>query len=227
MPAFRPQIAAVLLGGLLAAACGGPAADRGVPGVAGPGASSGSEASSGGSGPGGAPPAGAAPGAPAANAAPGAAGGGGGPAAPGAPIMIPDVVQSQGLDVDVVRLSIETGQNLPGEPGKTYDGVIAQCGGQLCVSVEAKPGTSADGADGFTQCQFVRTEPAPGSQVARGATIWLLTGTQPCAPPDPDAGQASDPGTGPSSDPGAGQASDPGTGPSSDPGADQSSPAEP
>jgi hypothetical protein len=108
---------------------------------------------------------------------------------------------------------------LPGEAQKTYDGVIAQCGGQLCLTIGVRPATSDHDGDSFTQCQFVTTDPAPSSQVPRGGTIWLLTGTQPCSSsPDPGSDQSSpDPGSEQSSpDPGSDQSSP-------DPGSDQSS----
>ncbi|MGE5291381.1 MAG: hypothetical protein ACM3ML_30110, partial [Micromonosporaceae bacterium] len=150
-----------------------------------------------------------------ANGAPVANGdsGGAAAAAPGAPIKIPDVEKSQGVSVEDVLNSMENGTALPGE-SNAYKGIIAQCGGRLCVNVAVKEGSPGSGADGFTRCQFYATDPGPGALVPRGATIWVLTGTQPCT--SPPESQPSSPGSEPSS---------PGTGgePSS-PGSQQSSP---
>jgi len=129
-------------------------------------------------------------------------GGGGGTAAGGgargAPIKIPAIVQSQGAPIDDVMDSLVSGKPLPGETNP-YDGIVAQCGGQLCVRLKARPATGVPGADNLTQCQFLGdTDPPAGSVVHPGDTIWLLTGTKPCtAPPDGDQS----PGTG-SSPPG-------------------------
>jgi len=129
-------------------------------------------------------------------------GGGGGTAAGGgargAPIKIPAIVQSQGVSIDDVMDSLVSGKPLPGE-SNPYDGIVAQCGGQLCVRLKARPATGVPGADNLTQCQFLGdTDPPAGSVVHPGDTIWLLTGTKPCtAPPDGDQS----PGTG-SSPPG-------------------------
>jgi hypothetical protein len=130
-----------------------------------------------------------APGAPEANGSAGAEGapvangqngGGGGPAAPGAPIKIPDVIQSQGASIDDVMNSLENGVPLPTE-SNAYNGIIAQCGGQLCVTVKVKPGPAGQGPPGLTQCESTgHTEPPAGSVVYPGSTIWILTGTQPC-----------------------------------------------
>ena len=146
--------------------------------------------------------------------APNSGGGGGGPTAPGAPITIPDVIVGQGVSIDDVRNSFVTGDPLPGEPN-SYNGIIAQCGGgKLCVTIAVKPGSTADGADGFTECQyFGKTDPPAGSVVHPGDTIWLLTGTQPCT---------SSPGSDQSSSPASGQSSAPGTDQSSAPAPDQS-----
>lgn len=158
--------------------------------------------------------AGGAGGAPGANGAPVANGRGGGaaaggPGAPGAPIKIPDVEQSQGVAVEDVLNSIENGTALPGE-SNTYKGIIAQCGGRLCVNVTVKQGSPGSGADGFTRCQFYATDPGPGALVTSGDTIWVLTGTQPCT--SSPANQPSSPGTsGDQSSPG-GQPSSPGSG---------------
>jgi hypothetical protein len=147
--------------------------------------------------------------------APKSGGGGGGPTAPGAPIAIPDVIEGQGVSIDDVRNSFVTGDPLPGE-SNSYNGIIAQCGGgKLCVTIAVKPGSIADGADGFTECQyFGKTDPPAGSVVHPGDTIWLLTGTLPCT---------SSSGSGQSSSPASGQSSAPGTDQSSAPAADQSS----
>jgi hypothetical protein len=104
---------------------------------------------------------------------------GGSPAAPGAPIQIPDITILQGAPVDNVRNSLETGVSLPGE-SKSYQGIIAQCGGQLCVAIDHRPGNRAE-AGNYTQCQSLGdTDPPRGSMVYPRSTIWILTGTQPC-----------------------------------------------
>jgi hypothetical protein len=137
-------------------------------------------------------------GAPVAN---GQNGNGGGAEAPGAPIKIPDVIQSQGLPVSDVMASLQNGVPLPGE-SNAYDGIIAQCGGHLCVTIKTRPGTAAQGAGGVTQCESTgHTDPAAGSVVYPGSTIWILTGTLPCtssptpggdqSSPTPDSGQSS------------------------------------
>jgi hypothetical protein len=140
-------------------------------------------------------------------------GGGGGPTAPGAPITIPDVIVGQGASIDDVRNSLVTGAPLPGEPN-SYKGIIAQCGGKLCVTIAVKPGSSADDAGSFTECQYLgRTDPPAGSVVHPGDTIWILTGTQSCT---------SSSGSDQSSSPASGQSSAPATDQSSAPAADQS-----
>ena len=141
-------------------------------------------------------------------------GGEGGPAAPGAPITIPDVIVGQGASVADVRNSLVTGAPLPGEPN-SYKGINAQCGGKLCVTIAVKPGSSADDAGSFTNCQYLgKTDPPAGSVVHPGDTIWILTGTQSCT---------SSSGSGQSSSPASGQSSAPGTDQSPAPAADQSS----
>ena len=153
-------------------------------------------------------------GAPVGNAGNGGGGGGSGPTAPGAPITIPDVIVGQGASVDDVRNSLVTGAPLPGEPN-SYKGIIAQCGGKLCVTIAVKAGSSADDADSFTKCQYLgRTDPPAGSVVHPGDTIWILTGTQSCT---------SSSGTGQSSSPASDKPAAPGTSPSSAPGTSQSS----
>ena len=117
-------------------------------------------------------------------------GGGGGPAAPGAPIKIPDIEQAQGASVDEVMSSLKNGTPLPGE-NNGYTGIIAQCGGQLCVTIKAKPGSGI--TDAFTsayanqadECTSIGlTDPPGGSVVYPGATIWILTGRRlPCRSP--------------------------------------------
>jgi hypothetical protein len=147
--------------------------------------------------------------------APNGGGGGGGPTAPGAPITIPDVIVGQGASIDDVRNSLVTGAALPGE-SNSYKGIIAQCGGgKLCVTINVKPGSSADNADSFTKCQYLgKTDPLAGSVVHPGDTIWILTGTLSCT---------SSSGSDQSSSPASGQSSAPGTDQSSAPAADQSS----
>ena len=116
-------------------------------------------------------------GAPVAN---GQNGTGGGAEAPGAPIKIPDVIQSQGASISDVMGSLQNGVPLPGE-SNAYNGIIAQCGGHLCVTIKTRPGTAAQNASGLTQCESTGyTDPAAGSVVYPGSTIWILTGTLPC-----------------------------------------------
>jgi len=153
--------------------------------------------------------------------APNGGGGAGAPGALGAPIKIPAIVESQGAPIDDVMNSLTSGEPLPTETN-SYNGIVAQCGGQLCVTLKARPGRAADGADGFTECQALgHTDPPAGSVVHAGDTIWVLTGSQPCtAPPGSDQS----PGTGaspPGGDQSPGTDGSPGTGQSP---ADNSSP---
>jgi hypothetical protein len=149
-------------------------------------------------------------------------GGGGGPTAPGAPITIPDVIVGQGASVDDVRNSLVTGAPLPGEPN-SYKGINAQCGGKLCVTIAVKPGSSADDAGSFTECQYLgKTDLPAGSVVHPGDTIWILTGAQSCTSSS-GSGQSSSQASDQSSSPASGQSSAPGTDQSSAPAADQSS----
>src|SRR5215470_6826874 len=135
-------------------------------------------------------------------------GGEGGPAAPGAPITIPDVIVGQGASVADVRNSLVTGAPLPGEPN-SYKGINAQCGGKLCVTIAVKPGSSADDAGSFTECQYLRkTDPPAGSVVHPGDTIWILTGTQSCTS-SPGSGQSSSQASDQPSSPASGQSSAP------------------
>ena len=101
--------------------------------------------------------------------APGLPSGGGGEA-PGAPISIPSIVQDQGRPLDEVLPEMETR-------------VRDQCGGQLCLEfqvVQREPS--------FTQCTFVATEPPQDTEVARGRTVIVVVGTQPCDGPSEEPG---------------------------------------
>jgi hypothetical protein len=129
-----------------------------------------------------------------AGGAPGAPGGNSGDqnqAAPGAPLTIPDLIQGAGSDINDALNSLKTGASLPiDDPPRTYDGLIDQCGGTLCVNIvvqEATGPTPVLGAGDtpedpsqFTQCQLMNMEPGPNAQVARGSTLVLVTGTSPC-----------------------------------------------
>jgi len=82
----------------------------------------------------------------------------------GSPIKMPEVTKRQGDDVDAVRPDLERA-------------LRAACGNnELCVHVETKPGDN----DTFTRCQFDRTEPSEGTEVPRGSTVYMVTGTRPC-----------------------------------------------
>lgn len=132
--------------------------------------------------------AGGAKGAPAGNGHDGGNGDGDGSQARGAPIKIPPIVHTQGFLVPDARQLL-----IDGEPSEGTEGLAAECGGQLCVTLESRPGTAADGADGFTQCQFLgATYPAMGTVVYAGDTIWMLTGDQPCTSASGDDGSPSD-----------------------------------
>jgi hypothetical protein len=88
--------------------------------------------------------------------------GGSGAEAPGAPINIPD-------------FQLELGQPLNEMLGRIEADLVAQCGGELCVEIVVE---SSD--EGFTECEFVSTEPAAGEQIERGGTLVVIAGSQPC-----------------------------------------------
>jgi hypothetical protein len=157
-------LAAILLIFLSAPGCGG---DGG----------SGAPVGSGGSGNHGAP---GAPGAPGGAGAGGAGGGGAGgdAGALGSPMDIPFESLRQGQPIDQVRADL-------------VSAVRGACGGgRLCVRLR----TEARDVLPFTTCQYVGTEPPvtgdPPDQrirIKRGATLVIITGTQPCAAsPGPD-----------------------------------------
>jgi hypothetical protein len=170
-------------------------------------AADGGSATGSGSAPGGSGAAGGgnAPGTPGSNGsdgAPGAPGtngqnnGGGGPTAPGSPITIPNIVKLYGQLVENAMNSLKYGIPLPGE-GNAYEGIIAQCGGTLCVKLKTKVDLNKQW---LSRCLASGdTEPPRDSVVPRGSTIWVLTGGQPCAPwetshpssPSPGGGQSS------------------------------------
>lgn len=93
--------------------------------------------------------------------------------APGAPIRIPSIQQDQGRPLDEVLAEIESA-------------VRDQCGGELCIELRVERSD-----DGFTECQFVRTEPPQDTEVARGSTVVVVAGTQPCEDDAPDTGDGS------------------------------------
>ncbi len=88
---------------------------------------------------------------------------GGGGEALGAPIQIPRITQAQGLPLDEVKQRLELA-------------IRATCGGELCVSLEVEPRDESS----FTACQFVTTEPPPGTTVKRGTTVVIVSGQAPC-----------------------------------------------
>jgi hypothetical protein len=111
----------------------------------------------------------------------------------GAPIRVPAVVERQGDPLDEVRADIERK-------------IRNQCGGgELCVNLRVEPRD-----DGFKSCQFVRTDPEAGTEVARGGTIVIVSGTQSCTDgtgtggggePLDDAGENGEPSEGDTSQP--------------------------
>ena len=127
--------------------------------------------------------------APGAPGAPGGSSGDQNQTAPGAPLTIPDLIQGAGAAIDDALNSLKTGAPLP-DDGITYDGLIDQCGGTLCVNIVVREATGLTPVLGagdtpqdpsqFTQCQLMNMEPGPNVQVARGSTLVLVTGTSPC-----------------------------------------------
>jgi hypothetical protein len=113
---------------------------------------------------------GGAPGAPGAAGGSGEQGGGG---AVTAPITIPDITIAQGRPVDEVKQEIESR-------------IRSQCDDKLCVTLTVEPRDP-----NFTTCQFVTTDPAPGTKVEpkRTVVVVIVTGTEPCTPdPGTDGG---------------------------------------
>lgn len=92
-------------------------------------------------------------------------GGGGNGGGQGAPINIPSIVQDQGRPLSEVHAEIEAS-------------VREQCGGELCIDLQV-----VEEDPNFGVCQFVRTDPAQGSSVERGASVLIVAGTQPCDDP--------------------------------------------
>lgn len=88
---------------------------------------------------------------------------GGGGEALGAPIQIPAITQAQGLPLDEVKARIEAA-------------IRAKCGGELCVTLVVEPRDEPN----FNACQFVTTEPPPGTTVKRGSTVVIVSGQAPC-----------------------------------------------
>ncbi len=110
----------------------------------------------------------------------------------GAPIRIPAEVMDQGRPLGEMQEIIE-------------GGIREQCGGELCVRlrVEARD-------DSFKSCEFVETVPRQGTEVARGSTVVIVSGTQPCTDgtgtgrsgePLDDAGEDGEPPEGDTSQP--------------------------
>lgn len=97
----------------------------------------------------------------------GGGGGGGNGGGQGAPINIPSIVQDQGRPLETVHAEIEAS-------------VREQCGGELCIDLQV-----VEQDPGFEVCQFVRTDPAQGSSVERGATVLIVAGTEACEDPAP------------------------------------------
>ena len=169
------------------------------------------------------------PGAPGANGSGGAQGapggngqngGGGGQTAPGAPIKIPDIIQLFGRPINDAMNSLKYGVPLPGE-SNSYNGIIAQCGGTLCVNLATKVDPNKQSLSSCVASGV--TEPSYDSVVPRGSTIWVLTGGAPCEPWETPYPPPSSPSGGQSSSasPGGGQSS------STSPGGDPSSSASP
>ncbi len=91
-------------------------------------------------------------------------GGGDGNGGLGAPIMIPSIVQDQGRPLDEVAREIDSG-------------IREQCGNDdLCVTLVVEQHDEPC----CTACQFVRTEPPQGSEVERGTTVVIVSGSSPC-----------------------------------------------
>lgn len=178
---------AVLLAGLAATGCG----HGGVAGTGGngnpPAAADGTSGSDGPGAPGAPGPnaPGGAKGAPAGNGNNGDSGNGDGPGARGAPLKIPDIVQTYGL-----AISIAMNEMINGEPSAGVTGLAAECGGQLCVTLQTRPGgTADDDGNGITRCQYVgRTDPDHTHVLYPGDTLVLLTGNLPCTSPPADGG---------------------------------------
>lgn len=93
----------------------------------------------------------------------------------GAPIVIPTFQRDQGRPLDEVLAELDSA-------------IRRRCGGgELCVTLQVEPRD-----DGFTSCQFVRTEPAQETEVDRGTTVVIVAGTNPCEEPtSPDGGEQS------------------------------------
>jgi hypothetical protein len=104
---------------------------------------------------------------PGSNGVPGAPinrGDGGG--AVGAPIKIPSAVTDEGKPLGQMQALIERS-------------IRDQCGGgTLCVNVRVERLESGS----HTTCEFVRTEPAQGTNVGRGTTVVIVSGIEPCSP---------------------------------------------
>jgi hypothetical protein len=122
----------------------------------------------------------------------------GGGQAPGAPILIPARVNDQGRPLDEVTAEI-TGA------------VQEECGGTLCITLR----TEHRDLEGFSECQFVATEPPQRTSVPRGSTVVIVAGTAPC-------GTAPDSGTGGPTDTAPATETPPATGPAPDTGSDTS-----
>jgi hypothetical protein len=194
-----PLLAVALIVSLLAAGCGSSAASGTpeAPGVSGNNGNNGANGGGGSPGAHGAPITPEAPGMPGNNGNNGANGGGGSPGAHGAPITIPDVIQSQGEPVDAVRESLLNGVPIPGETN-SYKGIIEQCGGHLCVTIDSRIGweSGSEIVHQFDQCTSIgHTDPAGASTVYPGATIWILTGANSCTSSSSPGTESSSPGT--------------------------------
>jgi hypothetical protein len=173
-----PLLPVALLVAITLVGCGGTSRHTAAPSAK-PATDAGSTASGGGDGAPGAPGSNGSGGAPGAPGGSGQNGAGNSPTAPGAPIMIPDIVLLYGQPINAAINSLEYGSPLPGETNG-YNGVVAQCGGTLCVTIETK----VDAAfANLSHCVASGvTDPPYNSVVARGSTIWVLTGGAPCEP---------------------------------------------
>lgn len=89
-------------------------------------------------------------------------GGDNGGGVPGAPIDIPSFQQDQGRPLDEVLADIDAT-------------VREQCGGEVCIEI-----TVEKTDDGFTECEFVATDPPQGSRIERGGSLLVIAGSEPC-----------------------------------------------
>jgi hypothetical protein len=92
--------------------------------------------------------------------------------AAGAPIKIPRFLEDEGRPLDEVRAELESA-------------IRELCGGgELCLTLRLEPRVTD-----LDSCTFVRTEPAQETEVPRGSTVVIVTGTQPCTPGSSGVGE--------------------------------------